>query len=125
MSGDRLMSSTPPLLLTREELCELTGNTLSDEQLPEVFAALDALRAVDPAAAEAEAVRLRKEYQAGARATLVRHHANKRRAAKLQRTPSWADQDAIKALHAEADRLTRATGVPHDVDHILPLQGRL
>lgn len=40
-------------------------------------------------------------------------------------TPSWADMDAIAALYAEAKRLTVATGVPHHVDHIVPLAGRL
>jgi hypothetical protein len=49
----------------------------------------------------------------------------RRRAAKLQRTPSWADYDAIAAVYAEAQRLTRATGVPHHVDHAIPLQGKL
>jgi hypothetical protein len=49
----------------------------------------------------------------------------KRRAAKLQRTPAWADNDAIKAVYAEARRLTRETGVPHQVDHVVPLRGKL
>ena len=50
----------------------------------------------------------------------------KRRAAKLKRTPSWlTDKDwkDIKEFYVEADRLTKETGVPHHVDHIIPLQG--
>jgi hypothetical protein len=55
----------------------------------------------------------------------VRHHAAKRRAARLQRTPPWADLRAIKAFYVEARRLSAATGVQHDVDHVVPLQGEL
>lgn len=49
----------------------------------------------------------------------------KRAALKLQRTPIWADLKAIKAFYIEAARLTAETGIPHEVDHIYPLQGRL
>jgi 5-methylcytosine-specific restriction endonuclease McrA len=63
----------------------------------------------------AEAKELRK--------ALVRHHAAKRRASKIQRTPAWADLDAIRAVYAEARRLTVETGVEHHVDHAVPLQG--
>lgn len=51
-------------------------------------------------------------------------HSNKRRAARLSRTPPWADLDAMRAIYALAQRLTRETGVLHHVDHIVPLQGR-
>lgn len=43
--------------------------------------------------------------------------AMKRRAAKLQRTPAWADQEAIKQIYE-----TCPTG--YEVDHIVPLQGK-
>ena len=46
----------------------------------------------------------------------------KRRAAKLRATPAWADQEKIKAIYAEARRLTKETGIRHEVDHIYPLQ---
>jgi len=55
----------------------------------------------------------------------VRHHAAKRRSLKLQRTPAWADTQAIEAVYQEARRLSTATGIPHHVDHEIPLQGRL
>lgn len=48
----------------------------------------------------------------------------KRRAAKLRATPAWADHAAIAVFYEEAARLTRETGIRHEVDHILPLQGR-
>lgn len=38
-------------------------------------------------------------------------------------TPPWADVRAIQAFYAEARRLTRETGIPHEVDHVIPLQG--
>ena len=49
----------------------------------------------------------------------------KRRAAQLQRTPSW-DPDAhlIVAKYQLAAMLTRETGIIHHVDHIIPLQGK-
>lgn len=49
----------------------------------------------------------------------------KRRAQELRATPAWADLDAIKRIYAKAARLSRETGIPHHVDHIIPLQGRL
>lgn len=38
-------------------------------------------------------------------------------------TPLWADLDAIKEAYRKADCITKETGVPQDVDHIIPLQG--
>ena len=46
----------------------------------------------------------------------------KRTAKKLQATPLWANEEAIKAIYAEAARRTRETGIRHEVDHIYPLQ---
>lgn len=43
---------------------------------------------------------------------------------KRQRPP-WADQIAIDALYLEARRLTRDTGIAHQVDHEIPLRGKL
>lgn len=50
-----------------------------------------------------------------------------RRAAQMNRTPSWltdADYMRIKVKHAEARWMTAHTGIPHAVDHIFPLQGK-
>jgi hypothetical protein len=46
-----------------------------------------------------------------------------RRACREQ-TPPWADFKQMKVFYEEAVRLTEATGVPHHVDHIIPLRGR-
>jgi 5-methylcytosine-specific restriction endonuclease McrA len=48
----------------------------------------------------------------------------RRNAAKFRATPKWADQDAIRAVYAEAARLTTETGVRHEVDHVYPIQGK-
>ena len=58
-----------------------------------------------------------------ARRALVAYHANKRRAARVQQTPKWADDSAMRFLYLEASRLSRETGVQHHVDHVIPLQG--
>ena len=53
-------------------------------------------------------------------------HEGKRRARRHNATPTWLtpEQHAeIKAVYVEAARLTQATGVRHEVDHEVPLQG--
>lgn len=40
------------------------------------------------------------------------------------RLPPWANIDAIRAIYKEAKRQTKETGIPHQVDHIIPLRGR-
>lgn len=39
-------------------------------------------------------------------------------------TPVWADKGQIKAIYAQAMRLTKETGIQHEVDHIVPLRGK-
>jgi hypothetical protein len=46
------------------------------------------------------------------------------RARLIQATPVWADFDKINAFYDEAVRVTRQTGIPHEVDHIYPLRGK-
>lgn len=48
----------------------------------------------------------------------------KRRAAILQRTPTWVDLGAIEAVYIESARLQQKTGVAVAVDHVIPLQGK-
>jgi hypothetical protein len=55
---------------------------------------------------------------------IMAHHSAKRRAGRIQRTPPWADDVAIARIYAEAIRRTAETGVPHHVDHELPLRGK-
>lgn len=47
-----------------------------------------------------------------------------RQIAKLHRTPVWADLAAVSEIYVRCVELTKKTGIPHEVDHILPLQGK-
>lgn len=47
----------------------------------------------------------------------------KRRAGQLQRTPPWSDLDLITVFYQLCKEVTEETGIPHEVDHIIPLQG--
>ena len=49
----------------------------------------------------------------------------KRKASLINRTPAWADAEKIKSFYIEASKMSKYTGVPHEVDHIIPLQGRI
>ncbi len=54
--------------------------------------------------------------------------ASKRRASIRRRTPSWLNETQIKQIldwFQVAQILSKQTGVPHEVDHIVPLNGKL
>lgn len=54
--------------------------------------------------------------------------ASKRANGKLKRTPPWLDEldhQLIQCYYAWSAHLTKTTGIPHEVDHIVPLQGKL
>lgn len=47
-----------------------------------------------------------------------------KRAARMQRTPTWADLHQIAVIYVFAEALAQQTGLPlRHVDHIIPLQG--
>ena len=48
---------------------------------------------------------------------IKKYHNNKRRCAKLQRTPKWADLSAIQQFYEKCPK-------GYHVDHIIPLQGK-
>ena len=59
---------------------------------------------------------------------LVTSYKAKRRAAQKCATPSWLTQEQIEAIrdiYKEARRLTIKTGIQYEVDHIVPLDGRI
>ena len=68
-------------------------------------------------------------YHNAKTAKCERHHAQAladgaaRRAGLAMATPPWADRSAIKAVYADSIARTKATGIPHEVDHIVPLNG--
>jgi flagellum-specific peptidoglycan hydrolase FlgJ len=52
----------------------------------------------------------------------------RRRSRKLQRTPSWMTKDEeskIKSIYKMCRAISKKTGIPHQVDHIIPLQGKV
>lgn len=52
-------------------------------------------------------------------------HMNARRRAQIiLATPAWANVDEIRELYRECAKITQTTGIPHNVDHIIPLLGR-
>jgi hypothetical protein len=61
--------------------------------------------------------RERNRAKIRARLTVSKQGREKRRAL-------WANQDAILEIYRQAEFMTRTTGRPHVVDHIIPLQGR-
>lgn len=57
----------------------------------------------------------------------TREKSAKRRAAKLLATPSWLSEDDLKRIsivYGLAGFKSFVTGTPHEVDHIVPLQGK-
>ena len=56
---------------------------------------------------------------------LFNAHCAKRRTAKKQAIPSWADLSLIKVMYTLAKQRTILTSVEHCIDHIIPLQHRL
>ena len=65
-----------------------------------------------------------KQYRKDNAGLYAYHAASRRRLVRLA-TPSWADLDRIKAIYLEAARLTVDTGIPHHVDHIIPIKHHL
>jgi hypothetical protein len=50
--------------------------------------------------------------------------AARRRWLKSRATPKWANRRVIRALYDECKRVTRETGIRHEVDHIYPILSR-
>ncbi len=65
----------------------------------------------------------RKEYEER-KAYFIAYHSM-RRAEKISRTPAWADRKAIAAIYKSRLDIEKETGIPHHVDHIVPLRGKL
>lgn len=71
------------------------------------------------AAAKAVCYQARKEYYSV--------QSRDRETREIKATPLWltdADWTEMKWIYAKAARLTRETGILHEVDHIIPLRGR-
>ena len=85
----------------------------------------------DPEYREAERVRSEEYRKENTELCLERcrpHYRKnkaKRRAAKLQRTPAWANEFFISEAYELAKLRTKLTGIEWHVDHIVPLRGKL
>lgn len=56
---------------------------------------------------------------------LLASYAMRRVAAELRATPAWANLREIEKFYFKAKQETERTGVPHHVDHVIPLRGKL
>lgn len=72
---------------------------------------------------EAKVDQWKREYSLEFAVEKLRELGWQRQAAQLQATPHWADPKKMAAIYAEAERLTKETGIPHHVDHMVPIQG--
>lgn len=87
---------------------------------------LERERAYDRANRESRKLKNKRWQQANPHK--VAAHAAKRRAVISERTPKWLtaqDFDVIDWYYASAKMTEAETGIPHQVDHIIPLQGKL
>lgn len=78
-------------------------------------------------AANIEAVRKSKSKWAKANPGIVAAKSMRRIAAKLKATPAWLTAEhllQIRSIYESAAISTRTSGVPHDVDHFIPLQSK-
>jgi hypothetical protein len=57
--------------------------------------------------------------------TKTRFNRSARRAAEKQATPIFADKKKMIVIYANAVEISRKTGVPRHVDHIVPLQSKM
>lgn len=55
----------------------------------------------------------------------TRDPAERRRIMVRLATPRWSNQNAVVAIYRERDRLAAETGIPHEVDHIVPIVSRV
>ncbi len=52
----------------------------------------------------------------------ARYYVRTRQIALLKAFPPWADVEAIKYEYLLANYVSRLTGIPHEVDHIIPIK---
>jgi hypothetical protein len=109
--------------LVRQQTPEYKAYDAKRKQTPEYKAQQAEYRQANPERYAAYNAAYNKAYQK-ANLHIKNAQTAKRKAAKLQATPLWVDFEAIKAIYKQCAERTRITGIPHAVDHILPLQGK-
>lgn len=55
----------------------------------------------------------------------IRSKSSKRRAAKINAVVPWTDDKEIKKVYAKAREMTKMSGIKYEVDHVIPLQGKM
>jgi hypothetical protein len=53
-----------------------------------------------------------------------KEYSKRRKQFIKDRTPPWADIEKIREIYALSIELSEKTGIPHHVDHIVPLRGK-
>ena len=53
---------------------------------------------------------------------LMNAHCSARRARQFSATPAWVDHKALQQIYKKAKVVSATTGIPHHVDHIVPLK---
>lgn len=71
-----------------------------------------------------EIVRARDRAASKLRREAIAEKSARRRARSRLATPAWADKTAIMEAYRLARKVSRETGIPHHVDHIVPLNGK-
>lgn len=55
----------------------------------------------------------------------IAEKASRRRAVSSRATPAWADKGLMQGFYREAKVLSQRSGIPHHVDHIVPLRSKV
>jgi 5-methylcytosine-specific restriction endonuclease McrA len=58
-------------------------------------------------------------------APYYRQYAIEKQSRVKHATPFWGDKEKIKEIYVNAAKLTKLTGIPHEVDHIIPLTNKI
>lgn len=74
--------------------------------------------------ANLERVRAVKAAYRKANATRIAAENAMRKAMRMRATAAWADPEKIHAFYEQARQLSESTGIPHHVDHIVPLKSQ-
>ena len=62
-----------------------------------------------------------KLYNQSEKGKIYNGHKNSRRRSRMQCPLSLGDKEQIRLIYEECYRITQETGIPHHVDHIIPL----
>lgn len=111
-----------------EKACSKCGVVKPLEQFARKSSAFDGRRADCRACkvSDTPADRARRFSERPDQYRATRRALRRKYAARLKnRTPAWADMAKIKRVYQAAVAIERETGVPHHVDHIVPLNGEL